>query len=202
MPILTSHCRDRSALKLLVHSFADADQGLLLLASNLLGLLIQSDDAGRGLLTNALIQALPYYPMGKRNPVDVSLLGRIVGETLRFDPPIHHTRRVIAQDIVINNRLLVKGQTVLLVLASANRDPGYFPNPHLFNPERISRHAILSFGAGMHTCPARQPAVEQTTQSLTCLFTRYPEVRLPPEPARYERLANARLRQELQIRFR
>jgi cytochrome P450 len=202
LPILTRHCRDWPPLKLLAHSFTDADQGLLLLASNLLGLLMQSYDAGRGLLTNALIRALPYHQPGKRNPVDVNLLGRVVGETLRFDPPIHHTRRVVAQDIVVDNRLLTKGNTVLLVLASANRDPGYFPNPHLFNPERISSHAILSFGAGIHACLARQLVVEQTTQSLIYLFTHYPEIQLPPETAGYERLMNARLRQRLQIRFK
>jgi hypothetical protein len=65
-------------------------EALALCVSNLTGLLIQSVDAGRGLLSNTLL----HFLCNEQFPRDNHYLQKSVVETLRFDSPIHNTRRV------------------------------------------------------------------------------------------------------------
>jgi cytochrome P450 len=57
------------------------------------------------------------------------------------------------------NQQIEKGQGVLLVLASANRDEALNESAELFNAHRPRRQS-LTFGAGMHACPAEDIAIE------------------------------------------
>jgi cytochrome P450 len=98
----------------------DKENILVLCVSNLIGLMIQSYDAGRGLLSNSLMQALFHTDSAEINLNDNNYFTRSVLETLRFDPPVHNTRRILADDIFINEQLLKKGETILVVPAAAN----------------------------------------------------------------------------------
>jgi cytochrome P450 len=44
------------------------------------------------------------------------------------------------------------GATIMLDLASANRDPEVFSNPNLYDPQRRSASRHLAFGSGSHSC--------------------------------------------------
>lgn len=199
VPMVEAHIQRTPRLQALLMGSPNAHQTRSLLVSNLLGLLIQSYDAGRGLLTNALIQVLAHG--AQYQPMTMDLLRRMVVETLRFDPPIHHTRRLLTTNLFIGDQRLRQGQTVLLVLAAANRDPVTFARAHEFDPARASNDSLLSFGTGMHACLARHLAVEQTAQALHYLLTHYPGVGLVDAPVHYERLMNARLRCTLRIQL-
>jgi cytochrome P450 len=197
-PVIEQHIRNKPELSVLLESLPDQTD-VLPLVSNLMGLLIQSADAGRGLLTNALVQTLSQSPKPTEKRSDLSYLRRNVLETLRFDPPIHNTRRIMAQDAEVGRASLRKGQSVLLVLAAANRDSSRFVCPHQFNPERSTNAELLTFGTGIHSCIARHLVAEQTAQALAWLFSTYPQVQLFDKSSRYEPLINARLRKQLRI---
>ena len=58
----------------------------------------------------------------------------------------------MAQTAVTLDGIPVKaGDTILLSLASANRDPRYFPYPDIIHPDNL-KHQHLAFGSGKHYC--------------------------------------------------
>jgi cytochrome P450 len=154
--------------------------------SNLTGLIIQSFDAGRGLLSNAL------FNFQDKDPVQKSVI-----ETLRFDSPIHNTRRIAGEDIIIDNHKIEKGQSILVVLAAANWDEQQFKDPGSYNIERNNNTSALTFGYGMHMCLAKQLSINMATEALQFLSSN--KVSILQTQVEYEPLINARLPKELQI---
>lgn len=157
--------------------------------SNLAGLLIQSYDAGSGLLANAML----HFLRGGRLTEDKQHLRAAVTETLRFDPPIHHTRRVITEDLQLGNYLIPEGSMIIVVLAAANRDEQQFAVPNQFDPGRANNHTHLTFGAGIHQCVAQRFATGMTTDTLSWLSEHYPDVQLKQPVIRYAPMLNVRI---------
>lgn len=159
--------------------------------SNLIGLFIQSYDAGRGLLSNTLLQILSKENLPE-NKMDKDRIQKIVLETLRFDPPIQNTRRIASQDIPLNKITIKKNDPILIVLAAANRDPQQFTNAMSFDIERNNNHEHLTFGTGGHMCVAKHFSVHITTETLYYLFSNF-NIVLSGNEIAYEPLINARL---------
>jgi cytochrome P450 len=171
---------------------------LALYVSNLIGLLIQSYDAGRGLLSNSLMQVLSHTDSAEINLSNNNYFTRSVLETLRFDPPVHNTRRILADDIFINEQLLKKGETILVVLAAANRDPAQFNEPDKYNIDRHNNSEHLTFGTGSHMCVAKYFSMNMASEVLYFLFNKY-KIELIQKKIEYEPIVNARLPKELFI---
>jgi cytochrome P450 len=74
-----------------------------------------------------------------------------VEELLRHGSGIMVMPRYVVEDVAIRDRVLRKGQLVLLSILAANRDPRVFPEPDRLDLRRDAREA-LSFGFGAHYC--------------------------------------------------
>lgn len=177
---------------------AIAADKLVMSTVNLVGLMIQSYDAGRGLFSNALLQAFA-NPLTGNGPINKEIVRPLVVETLRYDPPIHLTRRILTRDMLIGNKQLQEGDTVVLVLASANRDPAHFERPAVFDVSRSNNPSHLTFGMGAHACVAKHSSVALATEALVYLFNKYPDTKLLTEQLSYEPLVNARLPKQVLI---
>ena len=70
---------------------------------------------------------------------------------MRYDSPVQRTVRVAIDDIQIRGELIRKGQSVILMFGSANRDPEQFKNPDSLILDRKPNHH-LAFGRGPHFC--------------------------------------------------
>ena len=187
LPLVCTYIRE--------HRVAQGSEAEILYLSNLLGLLIQSHEAGRGLLCNALLHTF-------RQPIAAQTHAEyipFVRETLRFDPPIHHTRRELAADMVLENVLIPAGATVLVMLASANRDAQYFAEPDVFDAVRERVIPYLSFGTGVHRCLAEHFSIDLAAAALYTLYSRYTHIRLLEQDMRYAPRANARLPVQMRI---
>jgi cytochrome P450 len=123
-------------------------QGREALAANAIGLLSQTHDATAGLLGNTVLALLGQPSLFERP----GLLPHVLDEVLRHDAPVQNTRRFLAEDAVIEGQRLSAGDTVLVVLAAANRDPALNEDPHRFDVDRKARRSF-TFGAGVHACP-------------------------------------------------
>jgi cytochrome P450 len=158
--------------------------------SNLIGLLIQCYDAGRGLLCNALLQSIQPQKKGLK---DGNYFRKAIVETIRFDSPIQNTRRKLTEDITLRNQDLKKGQQLLLVLASANRDEAEFVNPDRFDIDRINNNESLTFGSGRHSCLAKYFSINLVFETLMYFSRAFKDIRLIEEEIQFEPLVNARL---------
>jgi cytochrome P450 len=151
----------------LAESAGDAPLSRSLLA-NLAGLLSQTCDATAGLVGNSLIALMREPSLGPSTRTRDGLQA-IVEETARHDPSVHNTRRFAAEAATIAGTTVAAGDTVLVLLASANRDPALNPEPDRFMPVR-ARRRMLGFGHGMHACPGQALACTLAAASLHTLM--------------------------------
>jgi cytochrome P450 len=156
--------------------------------SNLIGLFIQSYDAGRGILSNSLLQIIQNKIFSDRTAIEKSVI-----ETIRFDPPIQNTRRIATEEFLIGESLIKKNDLILIVLASANRDSEKFKNPATFNIERNNNIENLTFGIGGHMCLAKYFSIQLATEALWLLFDKYKTITILENNIQYEPMINARL---------
>ncbi|WP_285665418.1 cytochrome P450 [Actinorhabdospora filicis] len=76
----------------------------------------------------------------------------VVEEGLRLVPPIVSWRRVAATDTDIGGFPVAAGESVLLWLSAAGRDPSAAAEPGAFVPGQRGSRRHLAFGAGAHRC--------------------------------------------------
>ncbi|MDR6520529.1 cytochrome P450 [Variovorax paradoxus] len=154
----------------LAEGSGDAPPSRSLLA-NLAGLLSQTCDATAGLVGNSLI-SLMREPSLLPSARTRNGLQAIVEETARHDPSVQNTRRFAAEAVTIAGTDVAAGDTVLVLLASANRDPAFNTEPDRFMPMR-ERRRMLGFGHGMHACPGQALACTLAAASLHTLLQQH-----------------------------
>lgn len=147
----------------------DADR----LTANLIGLLSQTCEASAGLIGNSLVMLARQPELIDRVKRTPELAMALVEEVARYDSPVQNTRRFVAARCTIGNRVLEVGDTVLVLLASANRDSAANPSPDSFLLERAQRR-LFSFGSGRHQCPGQRLALTIASQALLALLHRQP----------------------------
>ncbi|MFD8869560.1 cytochrome P450 [Streptomyces sp. NPDC059590] len=105
-------------------------------------------------------------------------LAAAVEEFARHDGPAPLAiRRFPLEDLEIGGVTVPAGETVLLSLASANRDPGHFKEPDRLDPNN-GRMGHLAFGHGIHYCLGAPLARLETETALDALLSRLPGLRL------------------------
>ncbi len=117
----------------------------------------------------------------KNNPDQVSETA--VEEFIRFDSPLQFFERTATSDVEIGGALIKKGQTIVSLLGSANRDEKIFHNPTKMDLLREPNNHI-GFGAGIHFCLGAPLARLEMSISLPALFKRFPNFYLVGEPVR------------------
>jgi len=114
---------------------------------------------------------------------DPSILPSLIRESLRWEPPLQIIPRFAVTDIDLDGVTIRRGTSVLLSLASANRDEEHYRSPDLWDPSRPERD-LLSFGAGRHVCLGSAMAEKELEVAFRLLLERFDrfevEGELPP----------------------
>ncbi|MRV73077.1 cytochrome P450 [Duganella sp. FT92W] len=138
--------------------------------ANLAGLLSQTYEATAGLIGNAVVA----LAQGARHDGDLAALVRHV---LREDPPIHNTRRFVAETVCIGGADVQPGQPILVLLAAAGR-------------AAEAAAPLYVYGHGAHACPGQALSQTIACAALGVLLARGP---LPPLAWHYRPSVNARI---------
>jgi cytochrome P450 len=118
--------------------------------ANLLGLMSQTYEATAGLIGNTTAALARDCDLRRRASGDDALLRRVVQEVLRHDPPVHNTRRYVAEDGIVAGQPMKAGDAILVVLAGGQLAiPALHARPHSFDPERPDK-TCFTFGHGRH----------------------------------------------------
>ncbi len=108
-------------------------------------------------------------------------IAAVVEETLRWDPPVQILDRIAERDMVIGDTLVPEGDSAILLLAAAHRDPAEYDRPDVFDPgRRAPRH--LAFSHGSHFCLGAPLARLETITALKALTARFPAAQLDGRP--------------------
>ncbi|GLF98570.1 cytochrome P450 family protein [Streptomyces yaizuensis] len=117
-----------------------------------------------------------------------------VEEFARYESPAQHAiRRFPVEDVTIGGTVIPAGETVLLCLGAANRDPDRFPDPGRLDLRRdATGHVAL--GHGIHYCLGAPLARLETEVALTALLERFPALELDVPPSQLRRRPSVRAR--------
>jgi cytochrome P450 len=91
---------------------------------------------------------------------------------------VQTTGRVALEDIgEISGKQIKKGDTVLCMLGSANRDPAAYDNPDKLDVTRQNIR-VHSFGGGIHFCLGAQLARIEAEVAIATLLRRLPNLKI------------------------
>jgi hypothetical protein len=114
-------------------------------------MIIAGNETTTKLLANA-IYWLERHPAARKEVRDnPALIPDWIEETLRFDNSTQLMARTVTQDFDYRGHAMRRGDRMLLLIGSANRDEHVFANPDVFDLHRDAS-AHLSFGRGTHFC--------------------------------------------------
>jgi len=102
-----------------------------------------------------------------------------VEELLRFDSPVQRTARFALADVELDaGDVIQAGETVIVLLGAANRDPAHFCAPDQVQLRRPNAARHVSFGAGIHYCLGAPLARLEAQIAIAELVRRLPRLRL------------------------
>ncbi|MFE0045542.1 cytochrome P450 family protein [Streptomyces albireticuli] len=130
------------------------------------------------LIANAVLALLDHPELMRQLRMDPDGMGAAFDEFNRWDGPAPLAiRRFPLEDVEIGGVTVPAGETVLLAVASANRDPRHFDDPERLDPNR-ERKGHLGLGHGIHYCLGAPLARMETEIALAALLERFPGLTL------------------------
>ena len=149
-------------------------------------LIVAGHETTVGLIGNAVLSLLTHPKQLELVRSDASLIPGAVEEFLRFEGPVERAlNRWAAVDVELGGQTIRKGDLVIVILGSADRDPDRFPSPDRLDVRREdTRH--LAFGRGSHYCLGAPLARLEAEIALETLFRRLPGLRLGVERSELE----------------
>ncbi|WP_405493387.1 cytochrome P450 [Streptomyces sp. NBC_00096] len=157
-------------------------------------LLVAGHETTVNLISGGLLNLLRHPDQLAALRADPSLIDGAVEEMLRHDGPVTVAAfRHAAEPLEIDGVHIPAGDTVMLSLAAASRDPRHFPDPDRFDIRRPAR-GHLAFGHGIHHCLGAPLARVEGRTALTTLLRRLPDLALDADPGSLVRRPHAMLR--------
>ena len=146
-------------------------------------LLVAGHETTVNLIASGMLALLEHPKQMKRLRREPSLIKPAVEELLRYTSPVEMaTERYAREDVEIEGTTIPRGELVLGVLGSANRDERHFEDPDVLNLARDpNRH--LAFGrGGVHHCLGAPLARMEGQIAVSALLKHFPGARLAVSP--------------------
>ena len=163
-----------------------------IIVANGIGFLFQAYDATAGLIGNTLLALASHHEVYAQLTADPNLLGEVIDEVLRYDPPVQNTRRFVASGGELAGQIMDEGDRILVILAAASRDPSINPHPARFDLSRKDRRTF-TFGTGVHACPGAPLATIIARAGLAHLLAMGADLMRLTNPVIYRPSQNVRI---------
>ena len=141
-------------------------------------LLVAGNETTRNLIALGTL-ALISHPDQRRLLVEnPALIPGAVEEMLRWNSPVVHMARTAVADVEIRGQQIAKGDVVVMLYGSANRDEDVFGSDS--EEFKVTRHPNphIAFGCGEHSCVGAQLARLEATVMFEELLGRFPTLEL------------------------
>ncbi|XP_039745735.1 cytochrome P450 4g15-like [Pararge aegeria] len=122
-------------------------------------------------------------PATFEDTLQMKYLERVIFESLRMYPPVPMIARKLNHDVKIstNNYVLPAGATVVIGTYKIHRNPKYYANPTVFDPDNFlpentqNRHyySYIPFSAGPRSCVGRKYAILKLKILLSTILRNY-----------------------------
>jgi cytochrome P450 len=151
---------------------------------NIVLLTVGGNDTTRNTISGsvlALNQNPDQYAKLRENP---QLIPSMVSETIRWQTPLAHMRRIAKKDVVFKGQHIRAGDKVVMWYVSGNRDEEVIDNPEAYIIDRERPRQHLSFGFGIHRCVGNRLAELQLRIIWEEILARFPVIEVVGEPKR------------------
>ena len=189
----------------LISILASPDEGERLtedeIVSACIVLLFAGHETTANLIGNGLLALLRHPEQLALLRARPELMPAAVEELLRYDSPVQRNRRLAMQDMSFGGKEIRQGDSVLVFMGSANRDPARFQDPGALDITR-SPNPQMAFGYGIHFCAGAALTRLEAPIALRALLDRFPNVRLADDfDERWHRNITFRGLQSLELRI-
>ena len=179
--------RGREGDDLLSRLMAAEEEGTRLSENELVAMTFEMILAGHETTSNAISNGIWLL---LRHPDQLTRLRKepeaipgAVEEMLRYESPAPMAMsRVATRDVDLGGTVIPEGESALVLLVAANRDPAVFDDPDRFLVDRAGAEAHLSFGGGIHFCLGRRVGLQSGMMALSSLLRRFPDLRVAARP--------------------
>ena len=152
-------------------------------------ILIGGDETTRHVITGGAYQLRAQRSRWEALVADRSLLDTAIEEMLRWVSPIKNMARTATEDTELAGQPVQKGDKLLLLYPSANRDEAVFADPFDFDIRRTPNEHV-AFGFGTHFCLGASLARLELRVLFEELFDRMPDLALVDAAEPDSRAAN------------
>ncbi len=151
---------------------------------NVVLLTVGGNDTTRNTISGSILALNQNPDQYQKLRDDPSLIPSMVSETIRWQTPLAHMRRIATRDFDIGGKTIKKGDKVIMWYVSGNRDDSVIANPDAYIIDRERPRQHLSFGFGIHRCVGNRLAELQLRIIWEEILKRFPMVQLVAEPKR------------------
>ena len=150
--------------------------------------------AGSDTTKNALASGLQAFVANpgeiERYRADEAIRSSAVEEVLRWSSPVAFWTRTTKVDVEMDGITIPKGDRVVAMLRSANRDEEVFDNPFTFDIGRADNPHVAFGGGGPHHCLGAMLARAEIRAVLDELLCRADDISLGPPKVAFPNLTN------------
>jgi cytochrome P450 len=145
-------------------------------------LIVAGHETTVSLIGNAVLALLEHPEQRAALEREPARIPATIEELLRYDSPVERTlNRWATTDVELGGQTIKRGDIVIAILGSANRDPDRFPGADVLDLDRPDTKHV-AFGRGSHYCLGAPLARLETEIALATLLRRLPGLRLAVAP--------------------
>jgi cytochrome P450 len=144
-------------------------------------LIVAGHETTVNLIGSGVLALLEHSEQMRSLQLDPLLLPSAIEELLRYVAPVMYVGRFAGEDVLLHDRVIRKGEQVIIPLIAANTDPRSFSDPATLDLTR-QEHDHLAFGKGIHYCLGAPLARLEGQIAIGTLLRRLPLLRLACQP--------------------
>jgi cytochrome P450 len=171
-------------ISMLAHGAATRDMNQFEYLGNVILLTIGGNDTTRNTISGSVYALNKFPDQYARLRANPSLIPSLVSETIRWQTPLAHMKRVAKSDFDLAGKQIRAGDIVVMWYVSGNRDEAVIENPNAYVIDRPRARQHLSFGFGIHRCVGNRLAELQLRVIWEEILKRFPTIQLLEEPKR------------------
>ncbi len=131
------------------------------------------------LLSHALIALTQRPDIYAQLSTSIESIPLFIDEMLRYNSGLHLLFRRTRKKVRLCGVTIPEGESVILILASANRDPIRFRNPDHINLSRHNPKSHVAFGYGIHHCLGSTLARAEVSVALEIIVKTFKTLSIP-----------------------